>query len=110
VRSEDRGGLWVALEGGGGSLLPQLGPSFPFELDTFQKEAIIHLEQGHSVRGWGRGRGKGCGSGDNGRGSEGRRWSFISSRGTSCGSRLSDGPGEGLMSCEAIWGTPGVTS
>jgi antiviral helicase SKI2 len=31
-------------------LLPRLALSFPFELDVFQKEAVLHLEQGHSVR------------------------------------------------------------
>ncbi|EST10011.1 rRNA-processing arch domain protein [Kalmanozyma brasiliensis GHG001] len=30
-------------------LVPQMAHSFPFELDTFQKEAVYHLEQGDSV-------------------------------------------------------------
>ena len=34
---------WAALK-------PRLAHRFPFELDTFQKEAIIHLEQVR--RGW----------------------------------------------------------
>ena len=47
-----RGGV-PDLNASWASLLPQLALSFPFELDTFQKEAIVHLEQGHSVReGW----------------------------------------------------------
>lgn len=29
--------------------LPNLALRFPFELDTFQKEAILHMEAGHSV-------------------------------------------------------------
>lgn len=32
------------------AVLPNLALTYPFELDTFQKEAVIHLEQGHSVR------------------------------------------------------------
>lgn len=31
------------------ALRPRLALHFPFELDTFQKEAVVHLEQGHSV-------------------------------------------------------------
>ncbi|KAN0062287.1 Antiviral helicase ski2 [Thecaphora frezii] len=30
-------------------LVPEMAHSFPFELDTFQKEAVYHLEQGDSV-------------------------------------------------------------
>lgn len=30
-------------------LRPNLAHNFPFELDPFQKEAVLHLEQGHSV-------------------------------------------------------------
>ncbi|SNX81713.1 probable SKI2 - antiviral protein and putative helicase [Melanopsichium pennsylvanicum] len=30
-------------------LVPQMAHTFPFELDTFQKEAVYHLEQGDSV-------------------------------------------------------------
>ncbi|KAL0030068.1 hypothetical protein WJX79_004816 [Trebouxia sp. C0005] len=30
-------------------LRPNLAHKFPFELDPFQKEAVLHLEQGHSV-------------------------------------------------------------
>lgn len=30
-------------------LRPNLAHHFPFELDPFQKEAVLHLEQGHSV-------------------------------------------------------------
>ncbi len=30
-------------------LVPQMAHAFPFELDTFQKEAVYHLEQGDSV-------------------------------------------------------------
>ncbi|KAJ1984889.1 Antiviral helicase ski2 [Dimargaris verticillata] len=30
-------------------LVPQLAHSYPFELDTFQKQAVYHLEQGDSV-------------------------------------------------------------
>lgn len=30
-------------------LKPGMAKSYPFELDVFQKEAIIHMEQGHSV-------------------------------------------------------------
>ncbi|QNP95492.1 YALIA101S15e02036g1_1 [Yarrowia lipolytica] len=30
-------------------LVPQMAREFPFELDTFQKEAVYHLEQGDSV-------------------------------------------------------------
>ncbi|KAK9806276.1 hypothetical protein WJX72_008182 [[Myrmecia] bisecta] len=30
-------------------LRPQLAFTWPFELDTFQKEAVVHLEQGHCV-------------------------------------------------------------
>lgn len=33
-------------------MLPHLAITYPFELDIFQKEAIIHLEQGHSVSCW----------------------------------------------------------
>ena len=31
-------------------LKPQLAITYPFELDTFQKEAVLHLEQNQSVR------------------------------------------------------------
>jgi antiviral helicase SKI2 len=30
-------------------LRPALAKQYPFELDTFQKEAVIHMEAGHSV-------------------------------------------------------------
>lgn len=30
-------------------LRPTLARQFPFELDTFQKESVVHLEEGHSV-------------------------------------------------------------
>ena len=30
-------------------LRPNMAHQFPFELDTFQKEAVLHLEQGQSV-------------------------------------------------------------
>lgn len=39
----DLAGAWAALK-------PSLALSFPFELDTFQKEAVLHLEAGRSVR------------------------------------------------------------
>lgn len=44
VRSgiDDLNASWSAV-------LPNLALTYPFELDTFQKEAVIHLEQGHSV-------------------------------------------------------------
>jgi hypothetical protein len=45
-----RGGI-DDLNASWSALLPRLAASYPFELDTFQKEAVIHLEQGHSVRG-----------------------------------------------------------
>ena len=32
-----------------GLLVPELAHEFPFELDTFQKQAVYHLEYGHSV-------------------------------------------------------------
>ncbi|WIA30222.1 hypothetical protein OEZ86_000313 [Tetradesmus obliquus] len=38
----DLAGAWAALK-------PSLALSFPFELDTFQKEAVLHLEAGRSV-------------------------------------------------------------
>jgi hypothetical protein len=44
-----RGGV-PDLNASWATLLPQLALAFPFELDTFQKEAIVHLEQGHPVR------------------------------------------------------------
>lgn len=30
-------------------LTPRLAVTYPFELDTFQKEAVLHLENGRSV-------------------------------------------------------------
>ncbi|KAJ1926359.1 Antiviral helicase ski2, partial [Tieghemiomyces parasiticus] len=30
-------------------MVPVLAHDYPFELDTFQKQAVYHLEQGHSV-------------------------------------------------------------
>jgi len=57
------------------ALLPNLALTFPFELDTFQKEAVLHLEQGHSVReigGGGEGGGGGRKGGGRDRGVRGR--------------------------------------
>lgn len=34
--------LWQQLK-------PNLARTWPFELDTFQKEAVLHMESGHSV-------------------------------------------------------------
>jgi hypothetical protein len=45
-----RGGI-ADLEGSWGALRPRLAMTYPFELDVFQKEAILHLEAGNSVRG-----------------------------------------------------------
>lgn len=30
-------------------LRPSMARTWPFELDTFQKEAVLHMESGHSV-------------------------------------------------------------
>lgn len=38
----DLGSAWSDLK-------PRLALSYPFELDIFQKEAVLHLEAGHSV-------------------------------------------------------------
>jgi antiviral helicase SKI2 len=43
-----RGGI-DDLDASWSALLPRLAATYPFELDTFQKEAVVHLEQGHSV-------------------------------------------------------------
>jgi len=43
---DDVAGGWKALKAKGMAL------AYPFELDAFQKEAVLHLEQGHSVRLW----------------------------------------------------------
>ena len=40
---DDVAGGWRALKAKGMAI------QYPFELDTFQKEAVLHLEQGHSV-------------------------------------------------------------
>jgi antiviral helicase SKI2 len=39
---DDLGAAWSAL-------LPHMALRYPFELDTFQKEAVLHLEAGRSV-------------------------------------------------------------
>ncbi|CAL8471306.1 g10848 [Coccomyxa elongata] len=43
-----RGGI-KDLAGEFERLRPSMAHHFPFELDTFQKEAVVHLEKGHSV-------------------------------------------------------------
>lgn len=40
---DDIAGSWKALKSKGPAI------RYPFELDAFQKEAVLHLEQGHSV-------------------------------------------------------------
>jgi superfamily II RNA helicase len=42
---DDVPGAWRALKGRGFAI------EYPFELDVFQKEAVLHLEAGHSVGG-----------------------------------------------------------
>ncbi|KAK9854771.1 hypothetical protein WJX84_006472 [Apatococcus fuscideae] len=37
------------LDGAFNRLKPTMARKYPFELDTFQKEAVVHLEQNHSV-------------------------------------------------------------
>lgn len=51
-----RGDLEFAVRGGiddltgtYDALKPNMALTFPFELDVFQKEAVCHLEAGHSV-------------------------------------------------------------
>jgi antiviral helicase SKI2 len=41
---DDPGAAWWALQRKGMAI------AYPFELDSFQREAVLHLEQGHSVR------------------------------------------------------------
>jgi hypothetical protein len=46
-----RGGI-PNLAAAWSELKPSLALSYPFELDTFQKEAVLHLEAGRSVGAW----------------------------------------------------------
>lgn len=46
--SQVRGGL-PDLARAWADLRPRLAMQYPFELDTFQKEAVVHLERGNSV-------------------------------------------------------------
>ena len=39
------------MEAAFSELRPYLALHFPFELDTFQKEAVVHLERNNSVSG-----------------------------------------------------------
>ena len=38
------------MEAAFSDLRPNLALTYPFELDTFQKEAVVHLERNNSVR------------------------------------------------------------